>query len=146
VDVPDELVQWIAYRPSTGERFEHLSRPVLPLSPSTSFHTELAEDALTSAPDRRALLEAFARWTRPTDVVASWGEYGPNLYVRSGGEVGERLDVRLLAAALTNKKLGPLEGFAESIGPPRPAIGAGRGGRRLAALVQIVEHLRVTFA
>jgi len=146
VDVPDELVQWIAYRPSTGERFEHLSRPVLPLSPSTSFHTELAEEALTSAPDRRALLEAFARWTRPTDVVASWGEYGPNLYVRSGGEVGERLDVRLLAAALTNKKLGPLEGFAESIGPPRPAIGAGRGGRRLAALVQIVEHLRATFA
>lgn len=142
---PDELVQLVAVRPSTGETFEQLARPAAALSPSTTFHTGLAADALLAAPPLGELVEAFARWSRPTDIVASWGHYGPNLYAAAGGSIGERLDLRALAQQLTNKKLGPLEGYAESLGPPAAPLGAGRGGRRLGALVQIVEHLRATF-
>jgi len=142
---PDELVHWVAVRPSTGERFERLARPVHPLSPSPTFPTKPDGSATQAAPPRAELLAAFARWLRPTDIVAAWGHYSPNLYVESGGVLGERLDLRGAAQRLTNKKLGPLEGYAETLGPPGEPLGAGRGGRRLAALVQVVEHLRATF-
>jgi DTW domain-containing protein YfiP len=141
----DELVHWVAIRPSTGERFEQLARPELALSPSTPFHTGLDPDGLLAASPRADLIAAFARWLRPTDIVAAWGHYSPNLYVAAGGTLGERLDLRALAQRLTNKKLGPLEGYAESLGPAWPALGDGRGGRRLAALVQVVDHLRATY-
>jgi hypothetical protein len=145
VEAPDELVQLVAFRPSTGERFEHLARPTRALSPSTTFHTELAENALLSAPAVGALVAAFTQWLRPTDVVAAWGFYGPNLVVSAGGTLGERLDLRALAQQLTNKKLGPLEAYAESLGFGGATFGDGRGGRRLAALAHVVEHLRATF-
>ncbi len=144
--VPDELVHLLAIRPSTGERFEQLARPELPLSPSTSFHTRISEDALRAAPPRSALVERFRAWMRPTDIVAAWGAYGLSLYVGAGGSLPEHLDLRALAQRLTNKKLGPLESYADTLGEPGPPLGEGRGGRRLAALVEIVEHLRASFS
>jgi DTW domain-containing protein len=144
-EAPDEIVQLVAVRPSTGERFEQLARPTRALSPSTTFHTELAEAALLAAPAIAELVAAFTRWLKPTDIVAAWGYYGPNLFTDAGGTLGERLDLRALAQQLTNKKLGPLEAYAESLGAPRTPLGDGRGGRRLAALAHVVEHLRATF-
>jgi DTW domain-containing protein YfiP len=143
--VPDELVHWLAIRPRTGERFEQLARPELPLSPSTTFHTRLSEDMLRGAASRSTLVEQFSAWLRPTDIVAAWGAYGLNLYAHAGGSLPELLDLRAAAQRLTNKKLGPLETYADTLGAPGPALGEGRGGRRLAALVQIVEHLRASF-
>ncbi len=145
VEAPDELVQLVAVRPASGERFERLARPTRALSPSTTFHTELPEGALLAAPPVDELVDAFARWLRPTDIVAAWGYYGPDLVVSAGALLGERLDLRALAQQLTNKKLGPLEAYAESLGFAGATLGDGRGGRRLAALAHVVEHLRATF-
>lgn len=145
-EIPDELVHWVAVRPSTGKRFEHFARCTGALSPSTAIHTDLDEQTLLAAPPREALLAAFAQWLRPTDIVAAWGHYGFGLYTSGGGSLGEQLDLRALAQQLTNKKLGPLEAYAGSVGPPCPPLGQGRAGRRLAALAQVVEHLRATFS
>ena len=144
-EVPDELVHWLAIRPSTGERFEQLAHPELPLSPSTTFHTRLSEALLHAAPSRSALIAQFSAWLRPTDIVAAWGTFGLSLYTGAGGSLPEQLDLRAVAQRLTKKKLGPLETYADTLGAPGDPLGEGRGGQRLAALVQIVEHLRASF-
>ncbi|HLL22028.1 MAG TPA: DTW domain-containing protein, partial [Kofleriaceae bacterium] len=138
----DELVHWVALRPSTGEHFEQLAAPTSPLSPSTTFHTGLAEGALHAAPSRAALYDAFARFVRPSDIVAAWGHYAINIFMHSGGELGETIDVRAVAQRLTNKKLGGIEQFAAHLGPAPAPLGAGRAGARLAALAQIVAYFQ----
>ncbi len=139
---PDELVHWVAYRPSTGERFEQIAAPKGALSPNTAFHIELAETQLRSAGSRQNLLDAFAAFTRPDDMLVSWGRYGTALYRAAGGAINEELDFRDLAYRLANRKLGSIEDAALSVGPPLQPLGAGRAGRRLAALAQLVEHWR----
>jgi DTW domain-containing protein YfiP len=138
----DELVHWVALRPSTGETFEHFAAPTGALSPSATFHTRLTETQIVNAPPRAALFDAFARFVRPTDIVGAWGHYGPNLFVASGGTLPERIDLREVAQRLTNKKLGGIEDFASTIASPASPIGAGRAGVRLAALAAIVAHWR----
>jgi DTW domain-containing protein len=144
-NIPDELVQWVAYRPSTGERFEQLAAPEFELSPNTTFHARLPEEALRSAGTRGSLLAAFSTFIRPTDVIASWGHYSTNLFIASGGALTERLDLRALGHRLTNKRMGSLETVAATVGPPVQPLGKGRAGIRLAALSQLVTHWRATF-
>ena len=130
-DLPDELVHWLAHRPATGETFHALCAPELPLSPSTTFHTELPAPLLLAAPPRAALLSAFARFIRPTDILASWGHYSLSLLPTAH----DRLDLRAAIQRFTNTKIGSLEDYAATLGP-LPALSLpGRGGRRLAALV-----------
>jgi DTW domain-containing protein YfiP len=138
-DIPDELVQWVAYRPSTGERFEQLAAPEQPLSPNTPFHTRLTEAQLQSAGSRDALLAAFAEFVKPTDIIGSWGTYSWKLFTAAGGTITERIDLRGVGQRLRNRKLGPLD---ESAGEP---LGLGRAGARLAALHQLVTSWRSTF-
>jgi DTW domain-containing protein YfiP len=144
--IPDELVHWVAIRPSTGERFEQLAAPQEELSPNTMFHTQLSEEQLRTAGTRASLLAAFAGFVRPTDVIASWGHYATNLFVEAGGELTDRLDLRALGHRLLNKKMGSLEDAAAAVGPPLAPLGHGRAGRRLAAVTQLVAHWRATFA
>jgi len=144
-NIPDELVHWVAIRPSTGERFEQLATPEHDLSPNTMFHTRLAEEQIRTAGARAALLASFATFVKPTDVIASWGHYGTNLFVESGGVLPERIDLRALGHRLTNKKMGSLEDVAATVGAPMAALGHGRAGVRLAAMNQLVAHWRATF-
>lgn len=137
---PEELVHWVAHRVATGETFDMIAAPEGPLSPSTPFHSELTEDALRAGAPRGALFAAFARFSRPTDLLCAWGHYGLDLAVRSGGSLpAERLDLRAQAFQLIHRKLGSLEAYAATIAPPPAPLTAGRAGRRLAMLVQIVR-------
>ena len=144
--VPDEIVHWVAYRPSTGEQFDTLATPEGPLSPNTTFHTRLTEEQLQTAGSRTALLESFAQFLRPTDIVAGWGTYSLNLFAQAGGVLGEKLDLRAVGQRLTNKKLGTLENAAAAVGAPAEPLARGRAGTRLAAMAHIVTHWRSTFA
>jgi DTW domain-containing protein len=142
----DELVHWTAHRPSTGETFAMIAAPEGPLSPSTPFHSRLSEEAIRDGGPRAAMIDAFARWSRPTDVVAAWGLYGPNLLVAAGGAIAECLDLRALAQRLENRKLGDLEDLAASLGAAAPPLAEGRAGARLAALIQLVGRWRAAAA
>ena len=144
---PEELIHGVAHRLATGETFDVIAAPERPLSPSTAFHSELPEAALASAPPRAALLAQLAGFLRPSDVVAAWGHYSFDLVRDSGGAlVGERLDLRAEAHRMTNRKLGSLEAYAATLGPPPAPLARGRGGRRLALLVQIVRAWRAVGA
>ncbi len=142
---PDELVHWAALRPSTGELFEQIAAPVRPLSPSTTFHTELTEDQLRGGRSHADLIAAFARFLRPTEVVAAWGTHGPSLFEVAGGTLPARLDLRVVGQHLTHRRLGGLEAYAASLPAPAPALPiAGRAGRRLAMLAKIVAGWRAS--
>jgi DTW domain-containing protein YfiP len=143
----EELIHWVAHRVATGETFDVMAAPEKPLSPSTPFHSELAEGALLGAGTRGALFEALAGFTRPTDVWCAWGHYGVELLRGSGGPVvGERVDLRAEAHRMTNRKLGSLEAYAEAIGAAEEiGLARGRVGRRLGMLVQIVRAWRAAF-
>jgi DTW domain-containing protein YfiP len=137
---PEELVHWVAHRVATGETFDMIAAPEGPLSPSTAFHSELTEDAIRAGAPRTALFAAFARFARPTDILCAWGHHGLGLALRSGGSLpAERLDLRAQACRLIHRKLGSLEAYAATIAPPPAPLTAGRAGRRLAMLVQIVR-------
>jgi len=139
---PDQLVYLAAYRPATGERFARIAVPVGALAPSTSFHSDLPEARFYAGDPLADIVAAFARFTRPTDVLGAWGHYAPDLIRAGGGPALERLDLRFVAQRLLHRRLGRLEAFAATLGPAGAAIGEGRAGKRLAALGQIIAYWR----
>ena len=143
---PDELVHWIAYRPATGEGFEALAAPRHPLAPSTTFHARLDADLLAAAPPLSALVDGFAAFARPTDVVCAWGHHGARLLLDVGGALlGPVLDVRAAAQRALHRKFGSLEDFAATMGPVPAPLGRGRAGARVALLAQVVTAWRAQF-
>jgi len=143
----DELVHWVALRPQTGELFERIAAPVQPLSPSTTFHAGLTEEALRGGGSHRDLVAAFAGFLRPSDVVAAWGDHSPSLFVSAGGALPAQIDLRVVAQRITHERLGGLEVYAASLDAPLPVLPlAGRAGRRLAMLARIVASWRAADA
>jgi DTW domain-containing protein YfiP len=137
---PDELIQWVAQRLETGERFERIVAPRHPLSPGTLENTGLTLDGAIARP------EALADWReflRDTDVVCSWGCFYTALFADAGGSLpATRLDLRLAARLYTHSRVGALEDFLGHLGiPPAPASGQGRAGVRLGQLVAIARQL-----
>jgi DTW domain-containing protein YfiP len=137
----DELVHWLARRVSSGETFSMIARPERPISPTTSFHTKLSEDALLAGAPRAEVFAAFEAWSRPSDILLSWGHYGPSLVADAGGFLpASRVDMRAAAQQYESKKLGTLDEYAASLGfAPDASNAPGRGGERLAMLAHIVR-------
>jgi DTW domain-containing protein YfiP len=144
----DEIVPWVARRVATGETFDVVAAPERPLCPRTPLHVELDEDAIRRGAPRAELLAAFARFVRPTDVICSWGEYGPRLFETNGGALPKvRVDVRAAARKFAGGKVGSFEAYGETFPEttPRPPL-PGRAGRRVGMLTRIVESWRALAA
>ncbi len=144
----DELVHWVAHRPSTRGTFAFVVAPRNPLAPDAPRHTGLAPETLLAGGSPTELFAAFSAFTRPTDVIASWGHHGLRLFKDCGGALpGTFLDLRQAARKLTNAKTGTLERYAAAAagatdtprGPPPPP---GRAGRRLGMLIAILDAWR----
>lgn len=143
-----ELVHWTARRVATGETFDCVAKPENPLSPGTPDRIGVGEERLRSGVARSELVSAFARFVRPTDVICSWGTYGPRLFEESGGTLPvARLDLRAVARRLPGPKVGSFEQYAARIcGDDSAAAPADRAGRRLAMLVRILGTWRAECA
>jgi DTW domain-containing protein len=156
---PDELVHWVAERVATGERRSILAAPAHPLSPSTSFHTELDEPTLRSGGSQAELLTAALGFLRPRDIVCGWGHHSANLLVAAGATLPQpRLDLRAALQRLVNTKIGTIddvgarlakarEGAApdpleDTLGAAPVEVAPGRAGRRLAVLTELVRSWR----
>lgn len=135
---PDELVHVCALRVATGEVFERIAAPAGALAPSTGFHCGIPEAELRAGAPSSRVIEELSRWLQPTDIVASWGYYTPDLLIAAGATLGERLDIRFVAQRLLHRRFGSLEQLAATLGPPPAPLAAGRAGRRLAGLARIV--------
>lgn len=137
----DELVYWVAHRPSTGETFEYVVRPRIPLAPNIPGHVGLAEEDLADGGSVDGLLTAFGTFLRPSDVVCAWGHHALRMFKDCGGEIpGAFLDLQEAARLLTNTNPGTLDRYGAALEVPLPDdLPPGRAGRRLGMLMRILE-------
>ncbi|HVU51118.1 MAG TPA: tRNA-uridine aminocarboxypropyltransferase [Polyangia bacterium] len=145
---PPEIVQWLAWRPATGETFEALVRPRGPLAPSAALQLGLDAGALARGESWGAFRARWEAFAREDDVLCSWGHFPTATLAREDVRVPpSRVDARVAANALFGERHGSAEACArrlEEAGRVEPAAAAaapGRGGVRLEALRRIVEAL-----
>ena len=132
-DAKAELIQLVACRLSTGERFEALLRPQGPLSPSAAFHLELPEEALAQAEPRAAALARWRGFLREGEVLVGWGTFCKSLLSAEGMQGVQFVNLRGVLAASLGRRPGSVEAVAARLGTPSLA-GQGRAVRRLEAL------------
>lgn len=138
----EELVQWVAYRLGTGERFERVLKPRHALCPATLRHTRLGEDELARGATSLELQSSWSDFLREGDVLVGWGHYAAQLFAAEGGRLPERfIDLRRLLTRELGAKPGPIERCAASFASVGAPLGRGRGGERLAQLVALTEAL-----
>jgi DTW domain-containing protein YfiP len=139
---PDELVHWVAHRPSTGETFESVVKPQGMLTPNLERQIGLSPEHLEVGETVRQLRERWRGFVREDDVIASWGFYAPALFAAQVGPLPTgRLDIRQGAIDWLGGKVGTVEELAARLGALAPALTQGRGGARLAALVAIAQAM-----
>ncbi len=136
----DELVYWVAHRPSTGSAFSFVIAPRLPLAPDIPGHTGLSAGRLLAGGSAAEMLDAFAAFLRPTDVLTSWGYHGLRMFQDCGGRLpGPFVDLQQAARDLSRQKAGSLERYAAEREVTLPDdLPAGRAGRRLGLQVGIL--------
>ena len=135
-----EIVHFVACRPATGERYEAVIAPRRPLAPLTPRHIELDHERLDSGVSVESWQRSWQAFCPPDSVVIQWGSFYTKLASDEGLRIpSRRIDLR---GELTQSSLRPSGGTLEDclaqlgIAMPPPLF-AGRGGRRLAALVAL---------
>jgi hypothetical protein len=138
-----ELIQLVALRPASAERFEALIAPRRPLAPSAATHLELPAARILGGESVSQALSRFRAFVREGDLFCGWGRYAVGLLRAEGGPERPFSDLRLAAALKLRRRPGGVEQAVRLLGRPElPApIGDGRAGRRLAALVALLEQL-----
>jgi hypothetical protein len=139
---PEELVQWLAFRPRTGERFELVKAP-RHLAPMTPAHLALSSRALESGCSGELLRQQWRAFVRDDDVLCSWGTYATTLFAAEGGYLPPvRLDLRRVARGYINGRFGTLDELLVRLGVgSSAALGPGRAGERLGQLVGLTRFL-----
>ncbi len=147
-DLRDELVQWVAYRPATGETLDFVVAPRRTIAPGTTGHTRLDEATLRAGGTPEELRARWRAFARDTDVICSWGRYETNLFAATGGWLpAAHLDLRHVARDIAHGSVGTLAHFCETVADGREdrALGTavlaripGRAGDKLRAIADVI--------
>jgi DTW domain-containing protein YfiP len=142
---PAETIHWVAQRLSTGARYEALLRPRRPLAPATLANLGLDPAAVADGQSVAAWKESFAAFVQPGDLFVHWGGFPVEVAGLDGLTLGaheeERFDLRAELSQWLHRKAGPVDDLArELVGAELEVSGEGRAGRRLAAMVKIVQE------
>ena len=141
---PAELIQLLALRVVTGERFAATIAPRRPLAVAAPAHLEIDRAEILAG---EAIASTMARWrgfVRPADVFCTWGKYTLDLLRAEGGAERPLLDLREATTRRLGRRAGGIEPAAELLergGVCMARWAPGRGGRRIALLAGIVEAL-----
>jgi DTW domain-containing protein YfiP len=138
-----ELLQLLALRPATGERFEAFLSPLRPIAPNAPAHLEIPLSRLLEGEPRHEALARFRAFLRDSDLFCGWGLYAIDLLRAEGGPERAFSDLRLAATRRLARRPGGVEQALRLLGRsalPAP-LGVGRGGRRLASLAAVLEEL-----
>ena len=130
------LLQWVALRVATGERFESLLRPPRELWARPSEHLDISQPS-----EPESWEEAQARWAsfvRPTDIGLTWGRHPTELLRHQGLSLPEPQDLKRFLRNLLNRPLGGVEALATELDVALPQ-GRGRPFRRLVALEGVLR-------
>ena len=142
-DVPgaSELIQLVAIRPATGERFVAVIAPRRPLAPSAPRHIGLDVAKVVGGESVDAAMARWRAFLEPRDILCTWGSYTLDLLRAEGEAPRPAHDLRSATARWLGRRTGGAEPVARLLGagdlsaPWTP----GRAGHRIAALTQIVE-------
>lgn len=133
-----ELVQLVAERLATGERFERLLKPIRPLGPRVPQHLDLSAEEIGRADARAEVISAWKQFIRPGDLQLGWGSFCRDLLEREGVTPDDFLNLRSVLARLVDGPPGSVEALAESLGAALPE-GRGRALRRLNSLAFVTR-------
>lgn len=138
--LPDdpELVQLLAERLSTGERFVKLLRPARPLGPRVPLHLDVTAQTIESATPRDEAFRAWSEFVKPGDLLIGWGGYCADLLARDGHKPDEHVNFRAVLARVIDGSPGGVEEVAVQHGAELPE-GQGRALRRLVALAFVTR-------
>jgi DTW domain-containing protein YfiP len=138
-----ELVQLVAWRPSTGERFEAVVAPRRPLGPNVAVQLELPEARLLAGEPVAEALARFGAFLRPGDLFCGWGPYAISLLRAEGVAMRDFADLRLACARSLGRRPGGVEQAVRLLGQEElpPDLGEGRAGRRLGCLVEVWRRM-----
>lgn len=139
----DELVQLLAVRVASGERFEAVVAPRRPLGPSVPAHLELPAARLLGGEPVAAALARLEAFLRPGDLLCGWGPYAVGLLRAEGAAPRAFADLRLACARSLGRRPGGVEQAVRLLGREvlPPSLGEGRAGRRLACLLEVHRRL-----
>lgn len=135
-----ELVQLVAERLGSGERFEQMLRPKRPLGPTVAFHLDVDAAALERAPQRELVLHQWREFLRPDDVLVGWGSFCLGLLEQEGPVDHRFINLRSVMAHVSKERPGAVEARAAALGVALPA-GQGRAARRLLALGAVARDV-----
>jgi hypothetical protein len=140
-----ELVQLLALRPVTGERFEALIAPRRPLGPGVAARLELPEPRLLSGEPVAEALARFEAFLRPGDLLCGWGPYAVSLLRAEGAPLRDFADLRLACARSLGRRPGGVEQAVRLLGRELlpESLGEGQAGRRLACLLEVFRRMVV---
>ena len=137
-----ELVQWLAVRPATGERFGALVRPSATLSPTLAQNQGLALEDFEAALSPSELADRWSKFARADDVWCAWGYTAVRLLAAAGVPPAPIVDARSWSHAALKARAGRIEGAHATLGKGEAESSfPGRGGRRIAMLAEIVGVL-----
>lgn len=138
-----ELVQLVALRPSTGERFEAVVAPRRPLGASDALLLELPEARFQAGEPLARALARFETFLRPADLLVGWGPFAIGLLRAAEAPLRDFADLRLACAQSLGRRPGGVEQAVRLLGREElpPAAGEGRAGRRLGCLVEVYRRM-----
>ncbi|HSN16461.1 MAG TPA: DTW domain-containing protein [Anaeromyxobacteraceae bacterium] len=141
-----ELVQLVALRPSTGERFEAVVTPRRPLGPGVALLLELPEARFLAGEPLAEALARFEAFLRPGDLLCGWGPYAISLLRAAEAPLRDFADLRLACARSLGRRPGGVEQAVRLLGREElpPGAGEGRAGRRLGCLVEVLRRMVAT--
>jgi DTW domain-containing protein len=139
-----ETVHWVAHRPATSETFEAVVAPRRTLAPATPRHVELPSEHLNGGVTLQAWHGTWREFARHDDILVVWGTFYMDLAATDGLPLAlPTVDLREEASRFLRRHLGTLDKCIAALGATPARLGlAGRGGRRLDALVGALEFLR----
>ncbi len=138
-----ELVQWVALRVGSGERFEALLAPRRPLTTSPMKYGQLDEQALRAGLSLEAFATAWRAFVREDDVLCAWGGYAVGLFEKEGFALPERrIDIRKVAGDYLKRRPGSTEVLVAQLALAVQREGIGRAGERLGRLAALTQWLR----
>ena len=132
-----EAIEWSALR-LNGERFEAVVQPKRKLGAQVAAHVEREPLAYLHGEARELALQRWHGFSRPDDIVVSWGRYPLDLLAREGWEPAQFLNLRRTLAQLGIERDGGPEALAERWGAAVSGL-TPRTVRRMHALEVIVR-------
>ncbi len=133
------LIYWVAQRLCTGEVFECVLPPPIPLSSELLRHLDLTVDDFDSPSSIDEFRAAWHSFVRPTDTICTFNASTLRALASTGANIATGQSLKSVNIGYPRMTLdGVLNALRLT---PRPVPQKGRAGRRLANAVAFAEYL-----